>query len=53
MSNTVELYKFDDHGVRTVQEGEQILFCANDIAEALGYKNTNDRIEQAPLGRQV
>lgn len=44
MSNDVELYKFDEHGVRTVQEGEQILFCAKDIAEALGYQNTNKAI---------
>ena len=44
MSNDVELYKFDEHGVRTVQEGEQILFCAKDIAEALGCQNTNKAI---------
>lgn len=46
MSNAVELYKFDDHGVRTVQEGEQILFCAKDVAEALGYKDTVNAIKQ-------
>lgn len=46
MMNAVELYKFDDNGVRTVQEGEQILFCAKDVAEVLGYQNTNDAINK-------
>lgn len=53
MTNAVELYKFDNHSVRTVQEGEQVLFCAKDVAEALGYRDTVNAIKQHCKGVAV
>ena len=32
--------------VRTIQEGDRVLFCAKDVAAALGYKNTRDAISR-------
>lgn len=32
--------------VRTLEEGERVLFCATDIARALGYSNPHDAIKR-------
>ena len=32
--------------VRTIPEDDKVLFCASDIAKALGYKYPNDAINQ-------
>lgn len=31
--------------IRTLEEGEHILFCASDVAKALGYKNPTEAIQ--------
>ena len=39
--NHIELFKNESFGeVRTITENEQVLFCAKDVASALGYKDT-------------
>lgn len=53
MTNAVELYQFDNHAVRTVQEGEQVLFCAKDVAEALGYSRPADAVKQHCKGSVI
>ena len=41
----LELFKNENFGeVRTVIENEQVLFCAKDVAGALGYKNTQKAV---------
>ncbi len=43
--NNIELFKNESFGeVRTIIENEQVLFCAKDVASALGYSNTNKAI---------
>ena len=40
MENKLLLFNSEEFGnVRTICEGERILFCAKDVAEALGYSN--------------
>lgn len=40
MSNELEAFKNEEFGtVRTLSEGDDILFCASDVAKALGYTN--------------
>ncbi len=41
----IELFRNESFGeIRTITENEQVLFCAKDIASALGYSNTNKAI---------
>ena len=43
--NNLELFKNESFGeIRTLIEKEQVLFCAKDVASALGYSNTNKAI---------
>ena len=36
--NNIELFKNESFGeIRTIIENEQVLFCAKDVASALGY----------------
>lgn len=45
MSNKIEIFTHEQFGeVRTVIENEKILFCASDIAKALGYTNPNKAV---------
>jgi prophage antirepressor-like protein len=37
-------FSFEDHAVRTIPNGQQILFVAKDVAEILGYGNTRQAI---------
>ena len=38
MDNKIEVFKNEQFGeVRTILEGETLLFCGSDIAKALGY----------------
>ena len=45
MENKLLLFNSEEFGnVRTICEGERILFCAKDVAEALGYSNPRKAI---------
>lgn len=45
--NSIELFKNESFGeVRTIIENEQVLFCAKDVASALGYSNTRYAIQK-------
>ena len=45
MDNKIEIFKNEQFGeVRTILEGEKVLFCAADIAKALGYTNPNKAV---------
>lgn len=47
MSNEVQLFNHEEFGsIRTVNEGGDILFCARDVALALGYAKPNNAITQ-------
>ena len=47
MENEVSIFENKEFGkVRTVDEDGKILFAASDIANALGYSNTNDAISR-------
>ena len=37
-------FSFEDHTVRTIPNGQQVLFVAKDVAEILGYGNTRQAI---------
>lgn len=44
-NNKVEIFKNEQFGaVRTIEENGKVLFCAKDIAEALGYSRPRDAI---------
>ena len=44
--NHIELFKNESFGeVRTITENEQVLFCAKDVASALGYKDTKKAVK--------
>lgn len=44
--NELQIFDNQDFGkVRTLEEGENILFCASDVAKALGYKNPTEAIQ--------
>ncbi len=46
MSN-ITIFENEQFGsVRTLQEGEKILFCASDVAKALGYTRPADAVRQ-------
>lgn len=43
--NNLQIFHNNDFGeVRTVEEDGKVLFCASDIAKALGYARPNDAI---------
>ena len=45
MDNKIEVFKNEQFGeVRTVMDGEKVLFCASDVAKALGYTNPNKAV---------
>ena len=48
MTESIQTFTNEDLGttVRTVDEGGQVLFCAKDVATALGYANHNDAIKR-------
>lgn len=43
--NGLQIFNNPDFGeIRTISEGENVLFCGADVARALGYSNTQDAI---------
>lgn len=43
----VQIFKNAEFGeIRTLVEHEQVLFCASDVAKALGYARPNDAVNQ-------
>ena len=45
MNNQLQVFNNAEFGkVRTIVDGDKILFCASDIAKALGYSNTSKAI---------
>lgn len=45
-TNMVEVFKNEEFGeVRTIVEGDKVLFCASDVAKALGYARPNDAVQ--------
>lgn len=43
--NDLQIFNNPDFGeIRTIVEGENVLFCGADVARALGYSNTQDAI---------
>lgn len=46
MSNQIQPYDFRGNTIRTtVDDNGNPLFCAKDVATALGYANTNDAVQ--------
>lgn len=44
--NAVEVFKNEEFGeVRTLVEGDKVLFCASDVAKALGYARPNNAVQ--------
>lgn len=44
-TNMVEVFKNEEFGeIRTLVEGDKVLFCASDVAKALGYANSRKAI---------
>ena len=47
MTNSLQVFNSPEFGqVRTIIEGDKILFCASDVAKALGYSNYNDAVNK-------
>ena len=45
--NELKIFESQEFGkIRTIEENGKILFCAKDVAAALGYKNTRDAISR-------
>ena len=45
VSSDVQLFESEEFGsVRIIRDGDKFLFCAKDVAVALGYSNTKDAI---------
>ena len=45
VTNMVEVFKNEEFGeIRTLVEGDRVLFCASDVAKALGYANSRKAI---------
>ncbi len=43
--NELQIFKNSDFGeIRTLEEDGKILFCASDVAKALGYSRPNDAV---------
>lgn len=46
MDNSIQIFKNSDFGeIRTIKDGDKILFCGSDIARALGYADTAKAIK--------
>ena len=46
MENKIEIFSNEEFGtVRTITEGDRILFCAKDVAVALGYANPRKAVK--------
>ena len=46
-TNTVKIFENEQFGqVRTIEEGDKILFCGSDVAKALGYSNAPDALNR-------
>lgn len=44
MSN-IEIFQNEEFGeIRTIEEEGKVLFCASDVAKALGYARPNDAV---------
>lgn len=47
MSKEIQIFQNKQFGqIRTIDENGKVLFCAKDVAEALGYSNTRDAINR-------
>ena len=47
MENNLQVFNNAEFGqVRTIVDGDKILFCASDVAKALGYRNYNDAVNK-------
>lgn len=47
MSKEIQIFTNEQFGeVRTLEEGGKVLFCASDVAKALGYSNPRDAISR-------
>ena len=47
MSNELKIFNNPEFGeIRTITNGEQVLFCASDVATALGYAKPNNAVSQ-------
>src|SRR5699024_12737276 len=45
--NNLTIFESPEFGsIRTVEEDGKVLFCAKDVASAMGYKNTRDAINR-------
>ncbi len=45
MKNEIEIFKNSEFGeIRTIEESGKVLFCASDIAKALGYANPSKAV---------
>lgn len=45
MMNNIEIFKNREFGnIRIIQEGDKLLFCGKDVAQALGYTRPNDAV---------
>ena len=46
-TNAVKIFENERFGqVRTIEEGDKILFCGSDVAKALGYSNAPDALNR-------
>ena len=51
MDNKIEVFKNEQFGeVRTILDGETLLFCGSDIARALGYARPNEAVARHAKG---
>ncbi len=47
MTSEIQIFKNEQFGeIRTIEENGKVLFCASDIAKALGYSNPRDAISK-------
>ena len=47
MTNEIKIFENPEFGqVRTIIEGEKMLFCGVDVAKTLGYRNLNDALSK-------
>lgn len=45
MTNELQIFNNPEFGeIRTLEEGARVLFCASDVAKALGYSRPNDAV---------
>lgn len=51
MNNKIEVFKNEQFGeVRTILDGETLLFCGSDVARALGYARPNEAVARHAKG---